>query len=129
MFRVFWETDECSTEPYPVERVEGTQVFITVKGHELRHILDKVILVEEFNRLFNGDSSINTLYSVTRQFRSTKPKGSSTKPNVYITEVLHQKDPRNYTPEPLEANERRYLPLFREVLEKSWRRTFPQVPT
>ena len=49
LVRVYRETEKRYTGPYPVIRVEGTQVFITVKNREVQHNLDHVMLAKEYN--------------------------------------------------------------------------------
>lgn len=38
---------------------------------------------------------MDSLHTITKQFRSTKPKDNSKTPEAWITEVLHPRDPRN----------------------------------
>ena len=103
LVRVFRETDKRYTEPYPVERVDGTQVFIIVNNQEVQHNIDQVMLATDFDNLVNGESSLETLFAATKQFRSTKSSRIPHQPVVLITEVLHPRDPRNHTSEALKS--------------------------
>ena len=49
MVRVYRETDRCYKGPCPVQRVDGTQVFVIVKDHEVQHNIDQVIPVKEYD--------------------------------------------------------------------------------
>ena len=103
MVRVYRETDKKYTGPFPVERVDGTKVFVIVNGHEVQHNLDQVILSKEYDNLVNGESSIDLFYTAIKQFRSTKPRHKLKDFDIYITKVLHPRDPRNNCEEALNA--------------------------
>lgn len=102
MIRFFCETDTFYTGPYPVERVDGSQVFITVKGKEVQHNLDQIMPVADYGQFVIGDASIVTLFNVTKQFRSEKPKVKSS--DIFIAALSHPLDPRGHTSEASASN-------------------------
>ena len=104
MVRVYRETDRCYTGPYPIHRVEGTQVFLIINNHEVKHNIDQVIPAKDYDDLVNGDYAMKNLYTSTKQFRSTLVKKiSNGKQEILITEVLHPKDSRNLSEDALQA--------------------------
>lgn len=80
MFRVYRETHRKYVGPYPVQRIDGTQVFVIINEREVQHNLDQVILAKKYDELVNGECSMNLLHTSTKQFRSTKSKKNPTYP-------------------------------------------------
>lgn len=118
MVRVYRETDRNYAGPYPVQCIDGTQVFVLVNDREVQHSLDRVVLAKECDDLLNGDSLLNVLYASTKQFRSTKPKRKPSRPEVMITEVLHLCDPRNI---PKEATDTKRKEIEALVQRGTWK--------
>lgn len=97
MVRVFIETEKCYSGPYPVERIDGSQLFKLVKDHEAQHNLDQVMPAAEYDRLVNGDKPMNILLTATNVIRSNKPNASSKRSDVFIIEFLLPLDLRNHS--------------------------------
>lgn len=127
MVVVYRETNKKYTGIYPLQCVQGTQVFVIINDHELQHNLDQVVPRKDYENLINGDSPINILYTSTKQFRSTKPKEKLSKPEIMITEVLHSRDTRNNSKETTNAKRKGIETLVRGgtwkiVLREKFRR-------
>ena len=89
-----------------------------IGNHEVQHNLDQLILAKDFDDLINGDSHMDALFSVTRQFRSMKPKKNEGGPGTFITEVLHPSDPRNDSSEASTAKRKEIESL---VKRETWK--------
>lgn len=98
MVRVFRKTDKKYLGTYPVDRVQGSQVFVIVNDNEVQHNPDQVVPSKEYEYLVNGlGHSIN-------QFQSTKIKKKHSPPGIFITEVLHPRDHRHRSQEAMASN-------------------------
>lgn len=117
LIRVYRETKKKYLGPYPVSRVDGTQVFVIIKGHEVQHSLDQVVLASDYENLINGDAYIDELFNSAKKFRSPKPK-SEDPPEILITEIIHLRDPRNRCDDAVSAKRKEIESLFNMELGK-----------
>ena len=96
--KVFRDTEQHYTGPFPVIRVDGKQTFVLNGEGEVRFSLYQVILATEFDTIVNGDSLSSTAHIALSSLHSTHR--SSTKerkrdiPQVLFTVILHRSDPR-----------------------------------
>ena len=113
MVRVYRETDRCYTGPYPVQRVDGTQVYLIVNDHEVQHNIDQVIPATDYENLVNGDYMMKSLFTATKQFQSRKPMRACPVANILINEILHPKDPRNQSKDAMKAKKEEIASLVK----------------
>lgn len=90
MVRLFRKNDNGYTGPYLVARIDGTQVFVIVKDLKAQHNLDQFIPAAEYDRLVNGDKPMEVLFTVTKQFRSTKPNPKTKRAEVLIHGIIRR---------------------------------------
>lgn len=105
--KVYRETDRKYIGPFPVLRINGKQVVVLQNDTEKKFSLHKVIRIDQYERIINGDIQLEELREMMGQFKS-QPAHENSKPtfNVHITEILHPSDPRANSMEAKEAKQK-----------------------
>lgn len=111
---MFRERYKRYTGPFPVLGLDGKQVFALDRDREVQFNIAQVLRLHHLDPISRRDSVMDALHSQLSQLRSNRVKRSSVrcrdrfndKPipfGVFLTEILHPKDPRFRSPEADEA--------------------------
>ncbi len=123
--KIFRESGKKYIGPFPITRIDGKQIFVLDRDKEVQYSIHQLVLAKEYDKILNGDETIESLYTMTRQFKTSKraqnPRGDPYQ--VHITEIIHPADPRCRN---AAAKEAKKLEIDNLIKRGTWKITLKQ---